>query len=93
MDTDEYKARFAEPQPSRSKDDPKEADTRAGRALAYALGRMWESPPSSMDTAVTSSTKARLKRCDSRSPTCMVTSSMIVSDKVGGGVTISRSSS
>lgn len=37
MNIDEYKARFAEPQPPRSKDDPKEADTRAGRALAYAL--------------------------------------------------------
>lgn len=37
MDINEYKARFAEPQPPRSKDDPKEADTRAGRALAYAL--------------------------------------------------------
>ncbi|PIQ25137.1 hypothetical protein COW64_16285 [bacterium (Candidatus Blackallbacteria) CG18_big_fil_WC_8_21_14_2_50_49_26] len=37
MNTDEYKARFAEPQPPRSKDEPKEADTRAGRALAYAL--------------------------------------------------------
>lgn len=35
MDTNEYKSRFAEP--PRSKDDPKEADTRAGRALAYAL--------------------------------------------------------
>lgn len=37
MNTDEYKKRFTEPQPSRSKDDIKEADTRAGRALAYAL--------------------------------------------------------
>ena len=37
MDTNEYKARFSEPQPPRGKDDPKEADTRAGRALAYAL--------------------------------------------------------
>lgn len=37
MNIDEYKARFSEPQPPRSKDDPKEADTRAGRALAYAL--------------------------------------------------------
>jgi len=37
LDIDEYKARFADPQPPRSKDDLKEADTRAGRALAYAL--------------------------------------------------------
>ena len=37
VNTDEYKARFSEPQPLRSKDDLKEADTRAGRALAYAL--------------------------------------------------------
>jgi len=37
LNIDEYKARFSEPQPPRSKDDPKEADTRAGRALAYAL--------------------------------------------------------
>ena len=37
MNIHEYKARFAEPQPPRSKDDTKEADTRAGRALAYAL--------------------------------------------------------
>lgn len=37
MNTDEYKARFAEPQSPRRKDDAKEADTRAGRALAYAL--------------------------------------------------------
>ena len=37
MNTDEYKARFAEPQAPRTKDDLKEADTRAGRALAYAL--------------------------------------------------------
>lgn len=37
MDTNEYKARFAEPQPPHNKDDLKEADTRAGRALAYAL--------------------------------------------------------
>ena len=37
MNTDEYRARFAEPKPSCARDDPKEADTRAGRALAYAL--------------------------------------------------------
>ena len=37
MNTNEYKARFSEPKPPRSKDDIKEADTRAGRALAYAL--------------------------------------------------------
>ena len=37
MNTSEYKARFSEPEPPRSKDDIKEADTRAGRALAYAL--------------------------------------------------------
>lgn len=37
MDTNEYKVRFAEPQSPRNKDDLKEADTRAGRALAYAL--------------------------------------------------------
>lgn len=37
MDTNEYKARFAEPRSSRSEDNLKEADTRAGRALAYAL--------------------------------------------------------
>lgn len=37
MDIDEYKARFADPQPLRSKDDLKEAETRAGRALTYAL--------------------------------------------------------
>jgi hypothetical protein len=33
----EYKARFAEPQPTCLKSELKEADTRAGRALAYAL--------------------------------------------------------
>ena len=37
MNTDEYRARFAEPQPPRSKDNLKEGDSRAGRALAYAL--------------------------------------------------------
>lgn len=37
MDADEYKARFAEPQPPRPNGDLMEADTRAGRALAYAL--------------------------------------------------------
>ncbi|PLX51156.1 MAG: hypothetical protein C0613_00695 [Desulfobulbaceae bacterium] len=37
LNKDEYKARFEEPQPLRTKDDQKEADTRAGRALAYAL--------------------------------------------------------
>lgn len=37
MNPDEYKDRFAEPQPPRTKEDPKEADTRAGRALTYAL--------------------------------------------------------
>lgn len=37
MDIDEYKARFSEPNPPRSKVDLKEADTRAGRALTYAL--------------------------------------------------------
>lgn len=47
LNTNEYRARFGEPQPPRSKDDIeddikvkddiKEADTRAGRALAYAL--------------------------------------------------------
>lgn len=37
LDTNEYKARFAEPPSPRHKDDPKKADTRAGRALAYAL--------------------------------------------------------
>ena len=37
MNTNEYKARFSEPKPPRSKDDIKEADIRAGRALAYAL--------------------------------------------------------
>lgn len=37
MDIEEYKARFAEPQPPRPNNDLKEADTRAGRALAYAL--------------------------------------------------------
>ena len=37
MNTSEYQKRFAEPQPPRSKDDIKEANTRAGRALAYAL--------------------------------------------------------
>lgn len=37
LNIDEYKARFSEPQTPRSKDDLKEADTRAGRALAFAL--------------------------------------------------------
>jgi hypothetical protein len=37
LNTDEYRALFAEPQPCRSKDEMKDADTRAGRALAYAL--------------------------------------------------------
>lgn len=37
MDIDEYRARFAELQQSRFNDDLKEAETRAGRALAYAL--------------------------------------------------------
>ena len=36
MTPEEYRARFVEPQPLRTKDDPKEADTRAGRALAFA---------------------------------------------------------
>ncbi|QVL47002.1 MAG: hypothetical protein KFB96_14770 [Thiocapsa sp.] len=37
MNLTEYQARFAEPDKPRSKDDLKDADTRAGRALAYAL--------------------------------------------------------
>ena len=37
MNLDEYKARFSASEPPQSKDDPKEADTRAGRALAYAI--------------------------------------------------------
>lgn len=37
MNINEYQARFAEPQLPHSKDDLKEADTRAGRALGYAL--------------------------------------------------------
>lgn len=37
MNADEYKARFEEPQPLCTQNDQKEADTRAGRALAYAL--------------------------------------------------------
>lgn len=37
MNTDEYKARFSEPESARAKGDLKEADTRAGRALALAL--------------------------------------------------------
>lgn len=37
MTTTEYKARFAEPHPSRPQDVLEEHDTRAGRALAYAL--------------------------------------------------------
>lgn len=35
MNEDQYKTKFGEPE--RDKDAPKEADTRAGRALAYAL--------------------------------------------------------
>ena len=37
LNSDQYKALFDEPEPQRSKDGPKEVDTRAGRALAYAL--------------------------------------------------------
>lgn len=36
MTPEEYKKQFAEPSPNWSKDDQKESDTRAGRALAYA---------------------------------------------------------
>lgn len=36
MTPEEYKQLFAEPSPKWTKDDQKEADTRAGRALAYA---------------------------------------------------------
>lgn len=36
MTPEEYKKQFAEPSPKLSKDDQKESDTRAGRALAYA---------------------------------------------------------
>lgn len=37
MNLDEYKARFSEPQSPHSKVETKEADTRPGRALAYAI--------------------------------------------------------
>ncbi len=37
LSTDEYKTKFSEPHPPRSKDDLKEGETRAGRALANAL--------------------------------------------------------
>ena len=36
MSPEEYRKQFAELEPPRTKDDPKEADTRAGRALAFA---------------------------------------------------------
>ncbi|WP_409421509.1 hypothetical protein ABHF91_00250 [Pseudaeromonas sp. ZJS20] len=37
MNTGQYKARFSEPTVQQSKDNLKESETRAGRALAYAL--------------------------------------------------------